>query len=94
MNRHAIRFMREYIDRLAVGGTITTRELAQYVNSRSRCFGVTTSEAAHFLAHQEFERIAPGVWLKVLPAQRRTMKIRCRSCHETRFRAVDVPDEP
>ena len=66
MNRHAARLMIEYIDRLAIGDTTTTRELAQYVNSNSRCFGATTGEVAQFLAHQELERIAPGVWRKVI----------------------------
>lgn len=66
MNRHAVRLMREYIDRLAIGDTITTRKLAQYVNSNSRCFGATTGEVAHFLTQQELERIAPGVWRKVI----------------------------
>ena len=69
MNRHAVRLMREHIDRLAIGDTITTRELVQYVNSNSRCFGATTSEVAHFLTHQELERIAPGVWRKVIRCQ-------------------------
>ena len=66
MNRHAIRLMREYIERLAVGDTITTRELAQYVNTNSRCLGASTGEIAHFLRHQELERVAPGVWRKVI----------------------------
>ena len=66
MNRHAVRLMREYIDRLAVGGTVTTREFAQYVNTNSRCFGASTGEVAHFLTHQDLERIAPGVWRKVI----------------------------
>ena len=69
MNRHAIRLMREYIERLAVGDTITTHELAQYVNINSRCFGATTGEIAHFLRHQELERVAPGVWRKVIGCQ-------------------------
>ena len=66
MNRHAARLMREYIERLAVGDTITIHELAQYINSNLRCFGATTNEVAHFLRHQELERIAPGVWRKVI----------------------------
>lgn len=69
MNRHAVRLMREYIDRLAIGDTITTRGLAQYVNTNSRCFGATTGEIAQFLTHQELERIAPGVWRKVIRCQ-------------------------
>ena len=69
MNRHAIRLMREYIERLAVGDTITTHELAQYVNINSRCFGATIGEIAYFLRHQELERIAPGVWRKVIRCQ-------------------------
>ena len=66
MNSHAVRLMREYIERLAVGDTITTRELAQYINSNLRCFGATTSEVARVLRHQDLERIAPGVWRKVM----------------------------
>ena len=66
MNRHAVRLMIEYIDRLAIDDTITTRELAQYVNANSRCFGATVSEVAHVLRHQDLERIAPGVWRKVM----------------------------
>ena len=66
MNRHAVSFMREYIDRLAIGDTITTRELVQYINSNLRCFGATTSEVALTLRHQNLERIAPGVWRKVM----------------------------
>lgn len=66
MNRHAIRLMREYIERLAVGDTITTRELVQYINSNLRCFGATTNEVARVLRHQDLERIAPGVWRKVM----------------------------
>lgn len=69
MNRHAVRLMKECIERLAIGDTITTRELSQYVNSNSRCFGATTGEVAHFLASQELERIAPGVWRKVIRCQ-------------------------
>ena len=69
MNHYAVRLMREYIDRLAIGDTITTRELAQYVNSNIRCFGATTSEVAHFLMQQELERVAPGVWRKVIRCQ-------------------------
>ena len=69
MNRHAVRLMREYIERFAVGDTITTRELAQYINSNLRCFGTTTSEVAHVLRHQDLERIAPGVWRKVIRCQ-------------------------
>ena len=69
MNRHAVRFMREYIDRLAIGDTITTRELVQYINSNLRCFGTTTGEVAQFLSHQDLERIAPGVWRKVIRCQ-------------------------
>ena len=69
MNRHAASFMREYIDRLAIGDTITTRELVQYINSNLRCFGVTISEVAHVLRHQDLERIAPGVWRKVIRCQ-------------------------
>ena len=69
MNHHAVRLMKEYIEKLAVGDTITTRELAQYVNSHSRCFGASTGEVAHFLTHQELERIAPGVWRKVIRCQ-------------------------
>lgn len=33
-----------------------------------------------------------GAFVKVLPAQRRTMKIRCHTCGGTLFRAVDVSD--
>ena len=69
MNRHAVRLMREYIDRLAIGDTTTTRELVQYINSNLRCFGATIGEVAHFLRHQELERIAPGVWRKVIRCQ-------------------------
>ena len=69
MNRHAASFMIEYIDRLAIGDTTTTRELAQYINSNLRCFGVTISEVAHVLRHQDLERIAPGVWRKVIRCQ-------------------------
>ena len=68
MNRHATRLMREYIDRLAMGDTITTRELAQHVNANSR-FGATTGEVAHFLSHQDLERISSGVWRKVIRCQ-------------------------
>ena len=66
MNHHAVRLMKEYIEKLAVGDTITTRELAQYVNSNYRCFGVTIGEVAHFLRQQELVRISPGVWSKVI----------------------------
>ena len=66
MNSHAVRLMREYVERLAVGDTITIHELAQYINSNLRCFGATTNEVAHFLRRQELERIAPGVWRKVI----------------------------
>ena len=69
MNRHAASFMREYIDRLAIGDTVTTRELVQYINSNLRCFGATTSEVAHVLRHQDREKIAPGVWRKVIRCQ-------------------------
>ena len=69
MNRHAVRLMREYIDRLAIGDTITTCELVQYINSNLRCFGATTGEIAHFLRHQELGRVAPGVWRKVIRCQ-------------------------
>ena len=69
MNRHAARLMREYIDRLAIGDTTTTRELVQYINSNLRCFGTTTSEVAHVLRHQDLEKIAPGVWRKVIRCQ-------------------------
>ena len=69
MNRHAVRLIRKYIDRLAIGDTITIHELVQYVNTNSRCLSATTGEVAQFLRHQELERIAPGVWRKVIRCQ-------------------------
>ena len=33
-----------------------------------------------------------GAFVKVLPAQRRTMKIRCHACKGTRFHAVDLSE--